>query len=169
MTQSNPTLELHGRVLIDLDRRDSTVREKEREARRLLEQALAQCGAERAAIANERAVLSHAEQLYRRFLGVSTAVVADQPPPEPAVADVEQLKPAEAGPDAELIAEGADPGATQHDATEVESVDAASSDIQARVRDLRSGLAVQVTLEDAAGQKPTKWAGPLRALLSSGS
>ena len=166
--------ELHERVLVDLERRDSAVREQESEARRLLEQALAQCRAERAAIANERAVLAQAEQLYRRFLGAGAAIGSDLPPQEPTVPFAEQPSPAEAGseaelsPPAELSTEGTEPEEVARDGAEPEGSDPAS-DIDARVRNLRSGLAVQVTLEEAAGQKPTKWTGPLRALLSSGS
>jgi len=152
LIQLNPTFELHQRVLGELDRRDGLVREKEGEARRLLEQALAQCAAERAAIAQERAVLAHAEQLYRRFLGASDvpdlAVETSSPPSEMEESEI-MTEPLIATP----LPDNFDSG----------------SDIETRVRELRSDLCGQVTLENASAQKSAKWAGPLRALLSSHS
>ena len=152
MIQLSQTLEFHERVLNDLEQRDAAVREKEGEARRLLEQALAQCAAERAAIARERIVLEQAEQLYRRFLGTCDVVLppvdAAQVPPEteepepPTEPSIEWPRPDEFG---------------------------IGSEIETRVRELRSDLCDQVSLENASTQKAPKWAGPLRALLSSHS
>ena len=56
LSQSHSTLELHQRVLADLDQREAAVVEKEAEARRVLEQALAHCAAERTSIEQDRAV-----------------------------------------------------------------------------------------------------------------
>jgi hypothetical protein len=158
LTQSNPAFDLHQRVLTDLQRRDTAVREQESEARRLLEQALAQCAAERAAIANERAVLAQAEQLYAGFFGRA-----------PSSARTGRGWVRGRAPGAGRAADGrVHSEETQSGGLELEDFDPASG-IDARVRDLRNGLAVQVTKEDAVGQKPTQWTGPLRALLSSSS
>jgi hypothetical protein len=68
LSQSDSTLELHKRVLVDLDQREAAVMKQVAEARRVLEQALAHCAVERTNIEQERAVLVQAEKLYRRFL-----------------------------------------------------------------------------------------------------
>jgi hypothetical protein len=68
LSQSHSTFELHKRVLVDLDQREATVLKQEAEARRVLEQALAHCAAERTSIEQDRAVMVQAEKLYRRFL-----------------------------------------------------------------------------------------------------
>ena len=87
LSQSHSTLELHQRVLADLDQREAAVVEKEAEARRVLEQALAHCAAERTSIEQDRAVLEQAEKLYRRFIDTDGGgVPADnmaQPEPAP--------------------------------------------------------------------------------------
>lgn len=88
MAQSNPTLELHERVLADLDRRDSVIMAQEAEARRVLEQALACCAADRERIEQERVVLLQAGKLYRRFMETSRVVLeADAAPPAPALTE----------------------------------------------------------------------------------
>ena len=152
MIQLSKTLELHERVLSGLERRDAAVREKEGEARRLLEQALAQCTAERAAIAQERAVLTQAEQLYRRFLGACDVLIPATDTGQTSPETEEQEPPA--APSIEW------PGPDEF---------GLGSDIETRVRELRSDLCDQVTLENASTQKSPKWTGPLRALLSSHS
>ena len=68
LSPSHSTLELHKRVLVDLDQREAAVEKQVAEARRVLEQALAHCAAERTNIEQDRAVMVQAEKLYRRFL-----------------------------------------------------------------------------------------------------
>jgi hypothetical protein len=68
LSQSHSTLELHKRILVDLDQRAAAVEKQVAEARRVLEQALAHCAAERTSIEQDRAVMVQAEKLYRRFL-----------------------------------------------------------------------------------------------------
>ena len=78
-------LELNERMLDDLKHRELAVQEKEDEARRALDQVLARCVSEHAAIAQEKVVLAQAEELYRRFLGGRTqeSVAVDPQSPEP--------------------------------------------------------------------------------------
>jgi len=68
LSQSHSTLELHKRVLVDLDQREAAVEKQVAEARRVLEHAHAHCAAERTSIEQDRAVMAQAEKLYRRFL-----------------------------------------------------------------------------------------------------
>jgi hypothetical protein len=161
---NNPTLELHQRILADLDHRDLGVGEKESEARRLFEQVIAQCSAERAAIASERKVLTQAEELYIRFLAAHETIRPEGPLEDSALlaagnpdsADFE-LEP-DAPPRVDLVTEG----------TELEPSDR-TSDIEVKMRELRSGLAEEVAKENASEQKPTRWSSPIRALLGPGS
>jgi hypothetical protein len=82
LSQLDAVLELHGRVLADLERRGTAIQERENEARRVLEQVLAQCAAERATIAQEKLVLAQAAELYSRFAGASNALASiDNPQP----------------------------------------------------------------------------------------
>jgi hypothetical protein len=87
LSQSHSTLELHQRVLADLDQREAVVVEQEAKARRVLEQALAHCAAERTSIEQDRAVLEQAEKLYRRFIDTDGPRVPEdnmaQPEPPP--------------------------------------------------------------------------------------
>jgi hypothetical protein len=77
LSQSHSTLELHKRVLADLDQREAAVVQQVAEARRVLEQTLAQCAAERTSIEQERAVLVQAEKLYSRFLETNGGRVSE--------------------------------------------------------------------------------------------
>jgi hypothetical protein len=61
------------RVLADLERRGSVIQKRENEARHALELTLAECAAERAAIAQEKSALSLTAELYRRFFAASSA------------------------------------------------------------------------------------------------
>src|SRR5258708_7272511 len=67
LSQINPALELHKRIMADLDRRDAAVVKQEADARRALEQAIADCAAQRARTDQERILLTQAGQLYQRF------------------------------------------------------------------------------------------------------
>ena len=71
------------RALADLGRSEAAIQERENDARRALELTLAECAAERAAIAQERSALSLTGELYRRFLAASSAsasAIIPQPP-----------------------------------------------------------------------------------------
>jgi hypothetical protein len=88
-TELDPTLQLHQLLLTDLDRRDAVTAEREAEARRTLEQALADCAAEHSRIEHERLLLTQVGQLYRRFIeerqlriSASCSIVPPPPPPE---------------------------------------------------------------------------------------
>lgn len=161
---NNATLELHQRVLADLDRRDLAVGDKEGEARRLFEQVLAQCSAERTAIAGERNVLMQAEELYVRFLSAHETIRPDEPEEDLPLPDTEALSPVvlaselasepDVSPQVELPAEEKEPEMSD-----------LTSEIEAKMRELRDGLAEEVARENAAEQKPAKWPSPLRALL----
>jgi hypothetical protein len=151
-------LELNERVLTELDRRDAAVGERENEARLALEQALARCASERAAIAQEKTVLVQAQQLYLRFLEAPGASTADAVQPgkfervdsgiDAASSDAQPAPVPTAVPSS-----GFDPG----------------PEFDSRIRDLRSGLRDQLIAEEKAEQKGGKWSGPLRGLLSPGS
>ena len=96
MTTTNPVLELHQRVLADLDRREAAIVEQEAEARKVLEQALARCAAERTSIDQDKAVLVQAAKLYRRLSetdgGAFPEASAAQPAPVPPQGDVSVLR-----------------------------------------------------------------------------
>jgi hypothetical protein len=83
MSQAHSTLELHQRVLADLDQREAAVVEHEAEARSVLEQALANCAAKRTSIEQERVVLVQAEKLYRRFIEMNGGGVPEDNAPQP--------------------------------------------------------------------------------------
>ena len=101
MDQLDAVLELHERVLADLAQRGAAIQERENEARRALEQTLAQCAAERASITQEKSVLVQAAELYRRFAGASNLLASTNNPEPvaetPATAAVGKTNPA--GPD----------------------------------------------------------------------
>ena len=70
-------------VLADLARSEAAIHERENEARRALELTLAECAAERAAIAQEKSALSLTAVLYRRFFAASStsaSAIIPQPP-----------------------------------------------------------------------------------------
>jgi hypothetical protein len=96
-----PALELHQQVLADLDRRDAAIVEREAEARRVLEQALADCAAEHTRIDQEKQLLTQASQLYRRFLEnkqqqmpASPSIASPEPEPPPPVREAQPWAPA---------------------------------------------------------------------------
>jgi hypothetical protein len=68
ISSDHPTLELHKRILAELDHREAAVGEQEALARQTLAQVLAHCAAERASIDQDRAVLVQADSLCRRFI-----------------------------------------------------------------------------------------------------
>lgn len=165
MAQLNDaTLELHQRVLADLDNRELNVGVKESEARRLFEQVIEQCSAERAAIASEREVLMQAEELYVRFLAAHQTILPNGPLEDSELLATEKpdstdlAAESDAPPQVDLLTEG----------TELKTSDP-TSHIEMKMRELRSGLAEEVAKENAAQQKPTKWSSPIRALLGPGS
>lgn len=64
----NQTLELHQQLRIDFQRREAVIADQEAEARRILEEVLHKCEADRTAIQQERELLDGVEVVYRRFL-----------------------------------------------------------------------------------------------------
>jgi hypothetical protein len=173
LIQLNSMLELHERVLGDLERRDSSVTEQENEARRALEKTLAQCAADRASIVQERTVLLQAQQLYHRFLGSgsgpTTASITQQAPQVMEAAQtpvkVEQLELVAAGAEAQSAA----PVRPEAGTLELSGFEV-GADFESRIRDLRNDLCNQIIAEDSKPEpKASKWAGPLRGLLATGS
>jgi hypothetical protein len=65
------TLELHRRILSDLDLREDAATEKEAAARKALEEALQDIAADRQAIKQYRELLAQAEKLYQTFVGAN--------------------------------------------------------------------------------------------------
>ncbi len=63
------TLELHRRILSELDLRDGAITEKEVAARKAFEEAQRNIAAERQAIKQHRELLAQAESLYQSFAG----------------------------------------------------------------------------------------------------
>lgn len=129
MNQADSTLDLHRRILEDLDRRDADVAVQEDQARKVLEDALAQCAAARASIDRERGLLTQVGQLYQQFLETHADVVPEISAPAPApvpVAPPPPLSPVfQARPQAEKLA----------------LVDSdVESEIAMTIRDLRSHL-----------------------------
>ena len=86
MEQLFPALALHEQILGDLRQREQALPEREAEARKALEDALARFADERASIGRDRNLLAEAEQLYRRFSnrGPGDGPRLDAPPPAPA-------------------------------------------------------------------------------------
>ena len=86
MDQLASALQLHEQIVAGLKSREQTIQEREDEARRALEQALASCAEERASIGREKALLLAVEELYTRHanqaLGVATQTGSSQPMPE---------------------------------------------------------------------------------------
>jgi small-conductance mechanosensitive channel len=81
-------------MLEDLDRRNADVAAQEEQARKVLEEALAQCAAVRASIDEQRGLLTQVGQLYQQFLethadavpeisAIAPAPVPVAPPPPP--------------------------------------------------------------------------------------
>jgi hypothetical protein len=68
------TLELHRRILSDLELREYAAAEKEAVARKAFEEALQNIVAERQAIKQYRELLAQAENLYQSFVGVDQNV-----------------------------------------------------------------------------------------------
>ena len=175
-------LQLHERVVAELDRRLTAVEEQEAEARQLLEEALARCASERAVIAQERTVLEQAEQVYRRFLQTSVVAqteVAAEPPRE-VEAEIQQparelelvgsAVEANAVPDAVPVSEWAPQRALQPVPEPLAASDPEPvSDFESRIRELRSDLCNQIIAEDKVEHKGPKWTGSLRGLLGAAS
>jgi hypothetical protein len=175
-------LQFHERVLAELDRRLTAVEEQEAEARRLLEEALARCGSERALIAQERTVLEQAEQVYRKFLQTSVVAQTEVAPEQPRQVEAEIEQPArelepvgsavEANvvPDAVAVRECV-PERVLEPVPEalVPSDPEPVSDFESRIRELRSDLCNQIIAEDKVEHKGPKWTGSLRGLLGAAS
>jgi hypothetical protein len=166
LSQLEAVLELHTRVLADLERRGAAIEERENEARRALEQALVQCAAERASITQEKSVLAQAAELYRRFAGASNTF-ASTSDPQPAAetlvtASVGRTDPVE--PDVVTP-----PPEEQERIAEVQI--AAGSEIGAegavRMHELCSDLRERIISSEAEEeQKANKWTDSWRGLLN---
>jgi hypothetical protein len=95
----SPTLDLHSRILSELELREAASKEQETEARRALDNALQSIAAERRAIKQCRDLLTQAATLYKSFVGndrVTTQTDVPQPTEAPAAAAAPALTPAPA-------------------------------------------------------------------------
>ncbi len=98
----SPTLDLHRRILSELELREAATKEQETEARRALDNALQSIAAERRAIKQCRDLLTQAATLYKSFVGkdrVTTQSDVPQPTEAPVTAAAPELTvaPAVAG------------------------------------------------------------------------
>ncbi len=93
----SPTLDLHRRILSELELREAATREQETEARRALDSALQSIAAERRAIKQCRDLLTQAATLYKSFVGsdrATTKTDVPQPIEAPVAAADTELAPA---------------------------------------------------------------------------
>ena len=165
MIQLNAVVELHERIFSDLEQRGAKIEERENEARRMLEQILTQCAADRASITQEQMVLSQAQKLYVRFLGgndpTASAIVLQPPAAASARASSEQIEVAELGGTAAPSMEGepqvqtAQPGEP-----------AMEPGIGRHIDELRRNVHDSVLLELQEEEKGAKWPGPFKGLLN---
>lgn len=165
MSPLDAVLELHERVLADLERRGAAIQERENEARQALEQILAQCAAQRTSIAQEKSVLAQAAGLYRRFAGVSktpaptSKLQAAETLVTASVGDVDQVDP-------DIVA----PMPAEQE-QRAEALMTAGSELGAedalRMHELCSDLRERIISSEAEEeQKANKWTGSLRGLLN---
>ncbi len=166
MDRLDAVLELHERVLADLARRGAAIQERENEARRALEQALAQCAAERASITQDKLVLVQAAELYRRFAGASNMLASTNNPQLMAetLATASAGKADSVGPD--IVTP---PPVEQERIAEVQK--AAGSETGAegagRMHDLCSDLRERIISSEAEEeQKANKWTDSWKGLLN---
>lgn len=89
----NQALELHRQLRTDFQRREALIAAREAEARRVLEEILQKCAADRAAIQQETDLLNSVEVVYRRFLDrqMSQAQDVDHSALVPTTPDTEPL------------------------------------------------------------------------------
>jgi hypothetical protein len=147
-------LDLHRRILSDLDLRETATTEKEAAARKAFEEALHNIAAERQAINQYRNVLAEAQHLYQNFAGTSqdgTSGTASGPSEVPVAAGSPQQTLAP------------DPGALseepQHPATEEEPAPQATSlngaslerEVSPLVENLRSHISANSEQEGRGG------------------
>jgi len=155
LSQLDAVLELHKRVLADLERRGVAIQERENEARYALEQVLAQCAAERTSIAQEKSVLAQAAELYHRFAGASETTAHTnnlQAVAESVGPDIVTSLPAEQEQRIEVqITAGSDIGID-----EAVKMHELCSDLRERI----------ISSEAEEEQKPNKWTDSLRGLLN---
>jgi hypothetical protein len=165
LSQLDAVLELHGRVLADLERRGTAIQERENEARRVLEQVLAQCAAERAAITHEKLVLAQAAELYSRFAGASNAL-ASIDNPQPVAETVVATSPRETDP---LV--GRDivtpPPPEQEQIAGIPVGSEIGAEDAVRMHELCSDLRERIISSEAEEeQKANKWTDSWRGLLN---
>ena len=165
MGQLDAVLELHERLLAELERRGVAIQERENEARHALEQILAQCAAERTSIAQEKSVLAQAGELYRRFADVGGTPPAND---QPGMTDITvtasagEFDPVEPDILPSLAAEqgqGAETRITAHSEISAEGA--------VRLHELCSDLRERIISSEAEEeQKANKWTDSLRGLLN---
>ncbi len=97
----SPTLDLHRRILSELELREAATKDQETEARTALEIALQSIAAERRAIKQCRDLLTQAATLYESFVGkdrVATQSDVPQPTESPVAVAAPEVTPAPAEP-----------------------------------------------------------------------
>jgi hypothetical protein len=166
LIQLNAVAELHERIFSDLEQRGAKIEERENEARRMLEQILTQCAADRASIAQEKMVLSQAQELYVRFLGggnpAASAIVLQPPAEASASASLEQIEVAE------LSSAGA-PSMEEEPQVQTAQPGAPAMEpgIGRQIDELRRNVHESVLLElKEEEEKSAKWPGPFKGLLN---
>ena len=166
MNQLDAVLELHERVFADLERRGAAIQERENEARRALEHALAECAAERASITQEKSVLVQAAELYRRFAGANN-MLASTNNPQP-VAETLTLAPA--GKNDSVGSDIVTPAPVEQERIAEVQIDI-GSEIDAegaiRMHELCSDLRERIISSEAEEErKANKWTDSWRGLLN---
>jgi hypothetical protein len=164
--QLDAVLELHSRVLVDLERRGAAIQERENEARRVLEEILAECAAERTSIAQEKSLLAQAAELYRRFTGASNAPASTNHP-QPVAETLETVPTENVDPTGSDLVTPLT--VEQEHRSEVQM--AAGSEIGAegavKMHELCSDLRERIISSEAEEeQKANKWTDSLRGLLN---
>jgi hypothetical protein len=141
--------------MADLARRGAAIQEREDEARRALEQVLAQCAAERASITQEKLVLAQAAELYRRFNPqpvAETLATASAGKTTPVGPDIVTLPPVEQ----ERIAEAQKATGSEIGAEGAVRVHELCSDLRERM----------ISSEAEEEQKANKWTDSWKGLLN---
>jgi hypothetical protein len=162
--QLNAVAELHERIFSDLEQRGAKIEERENEARRMLEQILTQCAADRASITQEQTVLSQAQALYVRFLGggdpAASTIVLPPPAATIAQASLEQLEVTELRGAVAPSMEG-EPQVQTAQPAEPPMV----ASIGRQIDELRRNVHESI-LSELEEEKSGKWPSPLKGLLN---
>ena len=139
------TLDLHRRIIGELNLRESVIKEQEGAARRALEDALQNIAAEKHAIKQCRELLSQAEMLYQSFAGESR--FGPRPDiPQPAVAPIPPAVPQPTPDPAATVAAG-EPALPAREAAAPPEASATDASIEAqvfsRVQNLRGEISAE--------------------------